>query len=229
MFDDSHLKLTALSLSAPVFLLTNGSTAGWAVINIIYTWCLGLGTSVVAQTVKRLPTIRETRVPSLVQEDLLEKETFPLQYSCLKHPMDEGACSATVHGVTESWTRLSDFTFTFIHDFTAFKTFHINLIWNKGFFWGLGSIHNKSFLPKWVYYGITQNPDRKPFTLISKKNIYIYMWKNMEQRGIPRRSSGKESTCQCRWCKRHTFHPRGGDPLEVEMATHSSLLVWKIP
>ena len=37
----------------------------------------------------------------------------PLQYSCLENPMDGGAWSAAVHGVTESRTRLSDFTFTF--------------------------------------------------------------------------------------------------------------------
>ena len=37
----------------------------------------------------------------------------PLQYSCLKNPMDGGAWKAAVHGVAESWTRLSDFTFTF--------------------------------------------------------------------------------------------------------------------
>ena len=36
----------------------------------IYVW-----TSLVAQTVKRLPTMRETRVRSLGQEDPLEKET----------------------------------------------------------------------------------------------------------------------------------------------------------
>ena len=36
----------------------------------------------------------------------------PLQYSCLENPMDTGAWLATVHGVTESRTRLSDFTFT---------------------------------------------------------------------------------------------------------------------
>ena len=34
----------------------------------------------------------------------------PLQYSCLENPMDGGAWWATVHGVAESWTRLSDFT-----------------------------------------------------------------------------------------------------------------------
>ena len=33
-----------------------------------------------------------------------------LQYSCLENPMDGGA---VVHGVSKSWTRLSEFTFTF--------------------------------------------------------------------------------------------------------------------
>ena len=37
----------------------------------------------------------------------------PLQYSCLENPMGRGAWWAAVHGVAESWTRLSDFTFTF--------------------------------------------------------------------------------------------------------------------
>ena len=30
----------------------------------------------------------------------------PPQYSCLENPMDRGACWATVHRVTQSWTRL---------------------------------------------------------------------------------------------------------------------------
>ena len=37
----------------------------------------------------------------------------PLQYSCLKNPMDGGAWWAAVHGVARSRTRLSDFTFIF--------------------------------------------------------------------------------------------------------------------
>ena len=37
----------------------------------------------------------------------------PLQHSCLENPMDGGAWWAAVHGVARSWTRLSDFTFTF--------------------------------------------------------------------------------------------------------------------
>ena len=37
----------------------------------------------------------------------------PLQYSCLESPKDRGAWWAAVHGVAETWTRLSTFTFTF--------------------------------------------------------------------------------------------------------------------
>ena len=36
----------------------------------------------------------------------------PLQYSCLENPMGGGAWWAAVHGVAESGTQLSDFTFT---------------------------------------------------------------------------------------------------------------------
>ena len=42
----------------------------------------------------------------------------PLQYSCLENPMDGGAWWATVHGIAESQTRLSNFTsvqFTSLH------------------------------------------------------------------------------------------------------------------
>ena len=37
----------------------------------------------------------------------------PLQYSCLENPMDGEGWWTTVHGVAKSWTRQSDFTFTF--------------------------------------------------------------------------------------------------------------------
>ena len=49
-------------------------------------------TSLVAQMVKRLLTMRETQVQSLGQEDLLEKEmaTHSSKYSCLASPMDGG-------------------------------------------------------------------------------------------------------------------------------------------
>ena len=42
-----------------------------------------------------------------------ERNDNPLQYSCLENPMDRGDWQVTVHEVSKSWTRLSDFTFTF--------------------------------------------------------------------------------------------------------------------
>ena len=52
-----------------------------------------------------------------------------LQYSCLENSMDGGAWQATVCGVAQSRTRLSDFTFTFVLCFpgsTAVKEFTCN-------------------------------------------------------------------------------------------------------
>ena len=51
----------------------------------------------------------------------------PLQYSCLENPMDGGAWWATVHGVTNSWTQLSNFTFAFTFQAlaAAHGTFHL--------------------------------------------------------------------------------------------------------
>ena len=37
-----------------------------------------------------------------------EENGNPLRYSCLETPMNRGVWWATVHGVTKSWTRLSD-------------------------------------------------------------------------------------------------------------------------
>ena len=37
-----------------------------------------------------------------------EENGNPLQYSCLENPMDTGAWWTVVHGVPQSWTRLSD-------------------------------------------------------------------------------------------------------------------------
>ena len=48
-----------------------------------------------------------------LEEKTGEGNGTPLQYSCLETPMDREAWWAAVHEVTESWTQLSDFTFTF--------------------------------------------------------------------------------------------------------------------
>ena len=53
---------------------------------------------------KNLPVVREMWVPSLGQEEPLEKEWQPTSVFCLGNPTDRGTCWATVHGVTKSQT-----------------------------------------------------------------------------------------------------------------------------
>ena len=56
-----------------------------------------------------LPAIRETWVRFLGWEDLLEKGiTTHSSILAWRILMDRGAWRATVHGVTKSWTELSD-------------------------------------------------------------------------------------------------------------------------
>ena len=92
--------------------------------------------SLVAASVKNPPAMQETWVWSLGWEDPLEKKMRT--YSSVlawKKPMDGGAGWATVHSVAKSWTRLSDFTFTFYWKKSAFfpsifKLLWIKLLWN---------------------------------------------------------------------------------------------------
>ena len=62
-----------------------------------------------AQLVKNPPAMQETPVQFLSQEDTLE-EGMATHSSIIawRIPMDSGAWQATVHGVTKSWTELSD-------------------------------------------------------------------------------------------------------------------------
>ena len=59
--------------------------------------------------VKNLPAVQETGVLSLRRENPLE-EGMATHSSILawENPMDRGAWQATVHGVTKSWTQLSN-------------------------------------------------------------------------------------------------------------------------
>ena len=47
------------------------------------------------------------------QDYLYRSNGSPLQHSCLENSMDGGAWKAAVHAVSESRTRLRDFTFAF--------------------------------------------------------------------------------------------------------------------
>ena len=62
---------------------------------------------------KNLPAVRETWVQSLVWEDPLEQGmTTHSSILAWRIPLDRGPQQATVHGVTKSQTRLSDYAHT---------------------------------------------------------------------------------------------------------------------
>ena len=74
-----------------------------------------LGTSLITQLVKNLPTMQESACdagnPGSIPESGRspgEGNGNPLLYSCLENPMDKRACRATVHGVTRSQAGLSN-------------------------------------------------------------------------------------------------------------------------
>ena len=58
-----------------------------------------------------------------------EGNNNPLQYSCLENPMDGGAWYASVHGVSRSQIRLSDFTLTFhFHGLEKEMAIHLSVL-----------------------------------------------------------------------------------------------------
>ena len=70
----------------------------------------------------------------------------PLQYSCQKNSTDRGAWLATVHGVTKSWTQLSDWAhrtaLNHIYYFTQARILELFAIsfprrssWQRGWTW----------------------------------------------------------------------------------------------
>ena len=62
-----------------------------------------------SSVVKNLPSVQEMRVQSLGREDPLEEEMAnPLQYPCLKNPMDRGAWWAATQRVLKNCAQLSD-------------------------------------------------------------------------------------------------------------------------
>ena len=66
--------------------------------------------SLVAQTVKNMPAMQQTRVPSLGSEDPLEKG-MATNSSILAREIpltEEPGRLHTVHGIPKSWARLSD-------------------------------------------------------------------------------------------------------------------------
>ena len=89
----------------------HGVVKSWTRLSDFYfTWA-----SLVAHTVESLPAVRETWVQSLGQKIPWRRKWQPTPDSCLENPLDGGAWQTEVHGVAQSQTRLSDFTFFHFH------------------------------------------------------------------------------------------------------------------
>ena len=105
--------LELLVLSTPPPISGEGREAGGQIqrpkANGLINYSYVKNPPLVAQMVKRLPTMRETQVQSLGWEDPPgEGNGDPLQYACLKNVMDRRAWQAIVHGVAKSQTQLSN-------------------------------------------------------------------------------------------------------------------------
>ena len=90
----------------------------------------------------------------------------------------------------------------------------------------------EKWLGLWMSFGLGLNLDPS-LPLLRALSLHFPVCKNGNFNalaGFPRWCSGKESTCQCRKHKRYRFDPWVGKiPLEEEIATHSSILAWRIP
>ena len=82
-------------------------------LSLNYLWLFGLWAFLVAQMVKKLPAVWKTwgSIPELGRSPG-EGNGNLFQYSCLGNPMNRGAWWATVDGITERRTQLSDWTHT---------------------------------------------------------------------------------------------------------------------
>ena len=69
-----------------------------------------------------------------------EGNGYPLQYSCLENPIDRRAWQATVHGVTKSWTRLSNWACT-----------HVLKVKSRVVVWVQNGCKGKSHSPLWSW------------------------------------------------------------------------------
>ena len=108
----SSLKLTSMksvmpssNAGDPGSIPGSGRSSGEGIgYPLQYSWA-----SLVAQIVKNLPAMQGTWVQSLGWADLLEEGMATCSsIFAWRIPRDRGAWQATVHGITKSWTWLSD-------------------------------------------------------------------------------------------------------------------------
>ena len=170
------------------------------------------------------------------------------KYFCLEHPMDGGAWLAAVHGVAKSRTQLSDFTFTFhFHALEKEMATHSSVLaWRIPgtrnlvgcCHWGCRVGHDWSDLAAAAAVLSIDEITQGKFEKRAKSRAHI-----REDMGILHQDEVPELERKycihihrviwwlrlqsiCLWCGRSLGQE---DPLEKEMATHSSTLAWKIP
>ena len=129
----------------------------------------------------------------------------PLQHSCLGNPMDRGAWWATVHGVEKGQTRLKHVcTHSQMNLLIKQKQTHRLRelsygCWGEG--WGDGMDRYTLLYLNWI----------------TNKDL---LWASLVAQRIKRLPTMKETRVRSLGWE---------DPLEKEMATHSSTLAWRIP
>ena len=134
--------------------------------------------SLVAQRLKRLPAMQETWVWSLGREDPLEKE-MATHSSILawRIPWTEELGELhTVHGVAESQTQLSDFTFTL-----DMYTFHLNRYfpWFISFVLiGVISSWGPSIVLSLEFRSSSSIPSMSALSPVSYLPLSFMLWKN---------------------------------------------------
>ena len=135
----------------------------------------------------------------------------PLQYSCLENPMGRGAWKAAVHGVAKSRTLLSDFTLTFMHWRRKWQPTPVFLpgeSQGRGAWWA-------------AVYGVAQS--RTQLKRLSSSSRSLFQGASQMVLVVNNLAANTKY-------KRCRFNPWvGEDPLEENMATHSSVLAWRIP
>ena len=92
----------------------------YLVTKLCLTLCDSTDCSLLGSSVHRISQERILEWVAIAFSDFIYSSVYigegngtPLQYSCLENPMDGGTWQAAVHGVAKTWTRLSNFTFTF--------------------------------------------------------------------------------------------------------------------
>ena len=155
--------------------------------------------SLVAQLVKNLSVVQETLLQCLGWEDSLE-EGMATHSSILawRLPMDRRAWRATVHGVAEGRTRLSDW---------AQQSSGLVFEWRQCLPW-LGSNQGLSEVKVRFHFSTWRQcvPGYKnAYTCILMICMYWCLFG-----GVPGGASGKEPACKCKRLKRCRFDPRIG-------------------